>query len=134
MELFIGEHGEALVYGIIGTFIVLTICTICFGKWRQISPTYKTSVEGSNGNYMVKSEGKYPKIESDEIIYADYKNDKFNYRDFIRAKDWDGSDITKNMNIYGEVNVFQKGIYKLRCVVVSENQLSCTKYINVIVE
>lgn len=134
MQLLIGEHGEALIYGVIGLVIVIVVCSICFGKWRTISPSYKTRTENNNGNYIRNNQGKYPVIESDEVIYADYKNENFNFRDFIRAKDFDGADITNKLKIYGTVDVFQKGMYQLRCVVVSNNQLSCTKCVNVIVE
>lgn len=134
MQLLIGEHGEALIYGFIGTFIVIVICGICFGKWRKISPNYKVDTNKSNNSYIRENLEKYPRIEADEVIYADYKNERFNFRDFIKAKDWDGTDITNKINIYGTVDVFTKGLYKLRCVVTSDNQLSCTKYVNVIVE
>lgn len=134
MQLLIGEHGETLIYGVIGIIIIVVVLSICFGKWKMISPTYKTSMENNNGNYIRNNQGKYPVIESDEVIYADYKNEKFDFRDYICAKDFDGMDLTDRLKIYGNVDVFQKGIYKLRCVVISDNRLSCTKYVNVIVE
>lgn len=134
MGLLLGEHGETLLYGIVGTIVVIILCSICSGKWKQITPNYKNTVNKSNGEFIVNNQGKYPIIEADEIIYAAYKNEDFDCRDYITARDYEGNDITRNLNIYGVVNVFQKGIYKLRCVVVSENQLACTKYINVIVE
>lgn len=134
MDDFIGEHGEMILYGLVGVMMTLLICTVCFGKWRQISPVYNTKKEKSNGDYRIENQGKYPIIETDEIIYADYKNTQFDYRDYIRAKDWDGTDLTERVSVYGKVDVFQRGIYKLRCVVVSDSQLVSTKYINVIVE
>ena len=134
MQLLLGEHGETLIYGVIGFVIVIIICSICFEKWKSISPAYKTSTENNNGNYIRNNQGKYPVIESDEVIYADYKNEKFDFRDFICAKDFDGTDLTDRLKIYGSVDVFQKGVYKLRCVVVSNSRLFCTKYVNVIVE
>ena len=50
------------------------------------------------------------------------------------VKDYDGKDISERINIYGKVDTFKRGVYKIRCVVTSERQLACTKYINVIVE
>lgn len=134
MDLLLGEHGEALFYGIVGTIVVIVLCTICGNNWKKISPTYKNTVNKSNEKFIENSKGKYPVIEADEIIYADYKNKNFDYRDHISAKDCTGKDITESLNIYGTVNIFQKGLYKLRCVVVAENQLASTKYVNVIVE
>lgn len=134
MDLLLGEHGEALLYGIIGTIMVIVICNICAGSWRQITPDYKTKINKNNGQFISQNKGKYPIIEADEIIYADYKNKDFDVRDFISVKDYKGNDIREHLSIYGTVNVLKKGIYKLRCVAVSENQLICTKYIHVIVE
>lgn len=134
MELLLGEHGETLLYGIVGAIVVTVICSICSVNWKKITPNYKNTVNKSNGEFIADNQGHYPIIEADEIIYADYQNENFDCRDYITAKDYEGNDITGNLDIYGVVNVFQKGIYKLRCVVVAENQLACTKYINVIVE
>jgi hypothetical protein len=114
--------------------MVFLISTVCFGTWQKITPAYHTKKEKSNQEFRKDNQGKYPTIETDEVIYADYQNAKFNFRDYIRAKDWNGRDLTDRVHVYGSVDVFQKGIYKLRCVVVSDSQLACTKYVNVIVE
>lgn len=134
MGLLLGEHGEVLLYGIIGIVVIMVICSVCSKNWNKITPYYKDTVNKSNEEFIEDNQGKHPIIEADEIIYAKYQNEKFNFRDYISAKDCNGNDITQNLNIYGAVNVFQKGVYRLRCVVVAENQLACTKYINVIVE
>lgn len=134
MEFLLGEHGENLIYGIIGTIMVILVCTICANKWKDISPEYKTKVHKSNGDFILGNTGRYPVINADEIIYTNYKSDKFDIYDHIQAKDYTGKDITDNIHVYGTVNTFQQGIYKLRCVVVDDNQLACTKYVNVIVE
>lgn len=134
MELLLGEQGETLLYGIIGTIVVVVICSICSVNWIKITPNYKNTVNKNNGEFISNNQGKYPVIEVDEVIYAEYKNEKFDCHDYITAKDCNGNDITADVNIYGVVNVWQKGIYKLRCVVVAKNQLACTKYVNVIVE
>ena len=134
MDLLLGEHGATLLYGIVGTIVVMVLCAICANNWGKITPNYKDTVNKSNETFIENNKKKYPVIEADEIIYADYANESFDYRDYIHARDYDGKDITDNLNMYGTVNVFKKGIYKLRCVVVSENQLTSTKYVNVIVE
>lgn len=134
MELLLGEHGETLLYGIVGTLVIVVICSVCSVNWRKITPGYKNTVNKNNGKFIEDSKGKYPTIEVDEIIYTNYQNKDFDCRDYITAKDYNGNDITENLNVYGAVNVFQKGVYKIRCVVVSENHLVCTKYVNVIVE
>lgn len=134
MGLLLGEHGETLLYGVVGTIIVVILCVICSNNWKKITPAYKDTVNKSNDEFIENSQGKYPVIEADEIIYADYQNKNFDCRDYISAKDCNGNDITEHLKIYGAVDVFQKGIYKLRCVVVAENQLASTKYVNVIVE
>ena len=133
MENLLGEHGGALVYGIIGIVVIFVICFICQSKWKDMTPEYKTNVSKNSSNFIAENKNKYPTIMADEIIYAPYKAENFNCRDFIKAKDYSGKDITENVKIYGTIDTFQKGIYKIRCVV-SDNQLACTKYINVIVE
>ena len=134
METLLNEHAEALIYGIIGIIMVIIICSVCVDKWNKITPQYKTDISKNSSKFIKESTGKYPIIEADEIIYTEYKNEKFNCRDFISAKDYDGKDISERINIYGKVDTFKRGVYKIRCVVTSERQLACTKYINVIVE
>lgn len=134
MENLLGEHGETLVYGIIGVVVILIICSVCESKWKSMTPEYKTNISKSNGKFISENKDKYPVIEVDEIIYAQYKAENFNCKDYVKAKDCDGKDITDRVIIYGTVDTFKKGIYKVRCVVMDDNQLACTKYINVIVE
>ena len=133
MNLFVGENGELIVYGIIGVMFVCLICAICSGKWKNISPSYKTEYSPSNGKYIEENKGKYPTIESDDVIYADYKDERFVFRDYVKAKDYRGYDISDKIKIYGSVDILTKGIYRLKCVV-KANSLMCTKYVNVVVE
>ena len=134
MEGLLGEHGEVLIYGIIGLITVLLICFVCESKWKELTPDYKTNVSKNSSNFIAENKDKYPVIEADEIIYAGYKSENFDCRDFIKAKDCNGKDISNRVKIYGTIDTFKRGIYQLRCVVMSENQLASTKYINVIVE
>lgn len=134
MENLLEEHGEALIYGIIGIAVILVICAVCENKWKNITPEYKKDISKNSSQFIQKNKDKYPVIEADEIIYAGYKSEHFDCRNFIRAKDCEGKDITDSVKMFGVVDTFRKGIYKIRCVVMDESQLVCTKYINVIVE
>lgn len=134
MDSFLGEHGEVLIYGVIGLTVVLLISFICENKWKDMTPDYKRMVSKNSESFRKQNKDKYPIIEVDEIIYAEYQTENFNCRDFIKAKDCFGRDISHDVRIYGKIDTFRKGIYQLRCVVMSENQLASTKYINVIVE
>ena len=51
-----------------------------------------------------------------------------------RARDYRGGNITDKVKVYGKVDINQKGVYRLRCTVISYFNLACTKYINIIVE
>ena len=133
MSLLIGEHGEALLYGVVGIMLVCIICLVCNAKWKNMSPNYKTELSPSNREFANGSKDKYPTIESDDVIYADYKDTNFEFRDYIKAKDYRGRDITDDLRIFGSVDVLKKSIYRLKCVVHSDN-LVCTKYVNVVVE
>lgn len=134
MDSLLGEHGETLIYGIVGILLVVMICSVCESKWKGMTPEYKTSISKNNSKFIEENKSKYPVIEADEIIYAGYKTKDFNCKDFVKAKDWAEEDITDRVKIYGTVDTNKKGAYKIRCVVISDNQLACTKYINVIVE
>lgn len=133
MSLFIGEHGEAILYGVVGVILVCLICVICNGKWKSISPNYKTELSPSNREFADSAKDRYPVIESDDVIYADYKDTGFVFRDYVKAKDYTGKDISENLRIFGSVDVLRKNVYRLKCVV-RDNNLVCTKYINVVVE
>ena len=133
MSLLIGEHGEALIYGVVGIIIVCLICIICNSKWKNISPSYKTELSPSNREFAEGAQNRYPVIESDDVIYADYKDTDFEFRDYVRAKDYTGKDITDNLKIFGSVDILRKNVYRLKCVV-RDNNLVCTKYVNVVVE
>ena len=133
MGLLIGEHGETLLYGIVGIMLVCLICLICNSKWKGMSPSYKTELSPSNREFVKSAKNKYPVIESDDVIYADYKDTSFVLRDYIKAKDYTGKDISDDLKVFGSVDVLEKNIYRLKCVVRSNN-LVCTKYVNVVVE
>ncbi len=133
MNLFIGEHGETILYGVVGIMMVCLICLICNGKWKNVSPTYKTEFSPSNKNFVNEAKNKYPTIESDDVIYADYKDTDFVFKDYLKAKDYSGKDISDDIRVYGSVDVFKKNIYRMKCVV-RANDLSCTKYVDVVVE
>ena len=133
MSLMIGEHGEAILYGVVGIMLVCLICLICNGKWKSMSPNYKTELSPSNQEFANSAKDKYPVIESDDVIYADYKDTDFVFRDYIKARDYTGKDITDDLKIFGSVDVLKKSIYRLKCVVRSNN-LVCIKYVNVVVE
>lgn len=134
MDSFLGEHGEVLIYGVIGLTVILLISFICENKWKEMTPDYKTKISKNSESFRKQNKDRYPIIEVDEIIYVEYQTKNFNFRDFIKAKDYLGRDISDDVRIYGKIDTFRRGIYQLRCVVMSENQLASTKYINVIVE
>ena len=133
MSFLLGEHGETLLYGVVGVIVVVLICVVCNGKWKSISPNYKTELSPSNKEFAQGAKDRYPVIESDDVIYADYKDTDFVFRDYIKAKDYTGKDISDDLKIFGSVDVLKKNIYRLKCVVHSNN-LVCTKYVNVVVE
>ena len=134
MELLLEEHGETIIYGLVGIMMVLLICSLCFGTWQKIMPSYRTECSRTNDGFNIYKEQQSPTIQADEVIYAAYKSTSFNCKDYIVAKDYRGVDISNAVKIYGDVNLLKKGIYKLRCTVMAQNKLTCTKFINVIVE
>ncbi len=133
MSLLIGEHGETLLYGIVGIILVCLICIVLNGKWKSMTPNYKTELSPSNKEFANGAKDKYPVIESDDVIYADYKDTDFVFKDYVKAKDYTGKDITDDLKIFGSVDIMRKQVYRLKCVVRSNN-LVCTKYVNVVVE
>lgn len=77
---------------------------------------------------------KYPKIDADNVIYAEYKDNGFVIKDHVVARDYDGSDISDMVKIYDNIDVNNKGIYRAKCVVKNGNNLMSVKYISVVVE
>ncbi len=134
VEVFLEEHGESIIYGLIGLVMVVTITAVISRGIVNIVPDYKKELSRNNSYQIEKNEYKYPTIIADEVIYADYGDTTFNYMDYIRARDYRGGNITDKVKVYGKVDVNQKGIYRLRCTVISYFNLACTKYINIIVE
>ena len=134
MGELLGDHGNIIVYGIIGVMFVVLVCVICNSKWKKITPEYKNKTNNNNSEFVSKSKNKFPIIEADEIIYIQYQMKNFDCIDFIKATDNSGKDITKQVKIYGNVDTEKRGVYKVRCVVTDDNQLTSTKYINIIVE
>lgn len=134
MELFLGEHGQTIQYGIVGVIIISLINIIFVTGLKDILPNYYQSHSGTNKGYVEENKKKCPVIDCDEVIYADYLDDEFHLLKEIRATDCDGNDITESMKIYGEVNIKQRGVYPIKCIVRAENGLKCIKDINVIVE
>lgn len=134
MEILVGEHGETLIYGIIGIVLVSLICIVCNGKWKALAPLYKTEISRSNQGFVEDTKGKYPVIESDDTIYADYKDTSFVLKDYLKAKDCTGKDISDSIKVYGALDLLRKGVYRMKCVVKASNNLTCTKYVNVVVE
>ncbi|MFR7761998.1 MAG: hypothetical protein ACLU1S_02970 [Eubacterium sp.] len=134
MENFLSEHGEIILYGLIGIMVVVITCGLCKNKWNQITPEYKNEKSQSNEKFLKESKDKYPVIEGQEVIYLEYLSKEFDYSKYIKAKDYTRKDISNKIKVYGNIDFEKKGIYKLKCVVKSDNGLTCTKYINVIVE
>ena len=134
VEVFLEEHGESIIYGLIGLVMVVTITAVISRGIVNIVPDYKKELSRNNSYQIEKNEYKYPTIIADEVIYADYGDTTFNYMDYIRARDYRGGNITDKVKVYGKVDVNQKGVYRLRCTVISYFNLACTKYINIIVE
>ncbi len=134
MNLFLTEHGETILYGIISLIVVTAIGIVCMRDWKSLAPNYKTKTSNTNSNIAAGFQGKYPTIEVEDIVYAKYEDESFNLASHIKAMDCEGRDISEKIKIYGGVNILERGIYKIRCVVTADNELSSIKYFNVIVE
>ena len=72
MENFLSEHGEIILYGLIGIMVVVITCGLCKNKWNQITPEYKNEKSQSNEKFLKESKDKYPVIEGQEVIYLAY--------------------------------------------------------------
>lgn len=133
MELLLGEHGEGIIYGIIGIFMVFLICSISQGSWRNIIPNpYNLEVEDSD-KYKEEYKSMQPKIQGDEVIFVPYKNNNINLKDYIVARDYQGGDISNRLKFSGKVDTSTKGIYRIKCSI-EDNYYRTTKVINIVVE
>lgn len=134
MQLFLNEHGEALLYGIIGTLTVALIGVVLVTKWKTITPVYNVAISSDSSSFANANKDKHPSIQVGDIIYADYNDASFDVSQHIKAKDWDDKDITSNVKTYGQVDVSKKGIYRVKCLVTNDYSMVCTKYVSVMVE
>ena len=50
------------------------------------------------------------------------------------VKDYDGKDITDKLKIYGDVDVFHRGVYNIKCIVRGESGIKSIRNMNVVVE
>ena len=96
MENFLSEHGEIILYGLIGIMVVVITCGLCKNKWNQITPEYKNEKSQSNEKFLKESKDKYPVIEGQEVIYLEYLSKEFDYSKYIKAKDYRSSEETIN--------------------------------------
>ena len=48
--------------------------------------------------------------------------------------DYDGKDITDKLKIYGDVDVFHRGVYNIKCIVRGESGIKSIRNMNVVVE
>ena len=62
MENFLSEHGEIILYGLIGIMVVVITCGLCKNKWNQITPEYKNEKSQSNEKFLKESKDKYPVV------------------------------------------------------------------------
>ena len=134
MQLFVSEHGEAILYSVISVIIVALICLVLTSKWSGIVPSYDTAKSLDSSSFAEANKDKHPTIKADEVIYAEYGDASFDIRKYIKAIDYDGKDITEQVGTYGDVNTNQKGIYRMKCLVTNNYGISCTKFMSVIVE
>lgn len=134
MDNFLEEHGEILIYGIVSIIMIILICNVCQDKWSMLIPEYNNKQSKNSSDFIRKNFKKYPVIQAEDIIYVECMNEKFDFRKYVTARDCNGMDISSRLIMYGKVDTSKAGIYKIKCRVSDDRELSCTKYINVIVE
>ena len=119
MEVFLSEHGQTIQYAVIGVIIVALISIIRSNTNREFSEEYKK---------------KCPIIVGDDVIYVTYLDKSFDVTNQISARDYDGKDITDKLKIYGDVDVFHRGVYNIKCIVRGESGIKSIRNMNVVVE
>ncbi|MGN0383109.1 MAG: hypothetical protein ACI4DS_02480 [Eubacterium sp.] len=133
MSTFWEEHGEIVISSIIGITIIGIFIGICLSLWQDFMPEYSMVLSENNTEIIEYVKENSPKICAEDVIYADYKGE-FNIRDYVKAYDASGTDISLLIKYDGEVDTYIKGLYELRCYVKADNNLTDEKYIKVIVE
>ena len=58
MEVFLEEHGESIIYGLIGLVMVVTITAVISRGIVNIVPDYKKELSRSNSYQIEKNEYK----------------------------------------------------------------------------
>ena len=127
MEVFLSEHGQTIQYAVIGVIIVALISIITNTSIKKIMPTYNCEGSNTNREFSEEYKKKCPIIVGDDVIYVTYLNQ-------ISARDYDGKDITDKLKIYGDVDVFHRGVYNIKCIVRGESGIKSIRNMNVVVE
>lgn len=122
---------------IITAVIVFTICIGMFTGWFESNKTFMQSSLNVGAKTQLNVNAgllgkKYPKIEGNNIRIK--KGKELNIKEHIKAVDEVDGDITTNMNVYGNVDINNKGIYKVRCVVRNSMGLKTVRYIQIAVD
>lgn len=134
MEVFLSEHGQTIQYAVIGVIIVALISIITNTSIKKIMPAYNCEGSNTNREFSEEYKKKCPIIVGDDVIYVTYLDKSFDVTNQISARDYDGKDITDKLKTYGDVDVFHRGVYNIKCIVRGESGIKSIRNMNVVVE
>lgn len=131
------DNSVKITVPLLTTILVFFICMGMFTGWFASNRSFmesslKTGTKTQlnvNANLLNRA---YPKIQGNNIRIK--KGKDLNIKEHIKAIDDIDGDITASMNIYGIVNLNNKGIYKVRCVVRNSAGLKTVRYIQIVVD
>lgn len=122
--------GIVVAAALFGAFWRMTV------KWADYATenieTVKTSETSDVGDTLRLYSAPEITITNGYITYGD---ENYDLRKFVKAVDKDtGEDITSEVKIHGEVDVYTYGVYKIHYEVKSANGIKAEKYGQVIVK
>lgn len=133
MEIFLKEHGRALLGAVTGGIVIgMTMTALII--LNIVMPVYNNCVSSDNSKLVEEVRNFSPTIECDELMYVSYGNKGFNVKEYVKAKDYNGTDISDEIEVKGEVNTKKKGLYSLTFFVQNSLGYSAKKELKVIVE
>lgn len=133
MDIFVQEHGEAVHRTVIG-IIVLTMIIVSIKMLSIMMPVFCVTSSKDSRDILEKIKESTPKIEAEDVIYADYEDRNFNILDYIVVRDWDGKLIKDHIEVNGNIDISKKGLYPVKIKVTNQKKYTASVQVNVIVE
>lgn len=111
MKNIISEYGKTIIYFLVA-FSFIGFLSIALDKNKEIIKDESIKVVGNNEVLKQTNKPTFD-CKTNKVTKGTY----FNPQSYVHAKDGSGKDITKEMEVFGNIDTGQKGSYDIRYTV-----------------